>query len=176
MHAAVLGGCCAGVEPQSSLQVVQPTFVLVGEQDVVISCTFRHHSNTVAFRSGSARRETCTDLQRPAESCRDRGRGVKAQHVALSTSIDAWLCVQVVQPTFVLVGEQDIMIPSAAEAARLDRLLPNCRSKELPGRSHALLQEAGVSLMDEVDAAGFFVPERNVTGSVEAASARRMQR
>lgn len=39
------------------------------------------------------------------------------------------------------------MIPSAEEADRLAKDMPRCRKVVLEGRSHAVLQEAGVDLV-----------------------------
>jgi pimeloyl-ACP methyl ester carboxylesterase len=50
------------------------------------------------------------------------------------------------QRVLVLAGEQDLLIPSKDEAQRLGKALPRARTRVLPNRSHALLQEAGVDL------------------------------
>ncbi len=57
------------------------------------------------------------------------------------------LPVQVKPRTLLLAGQNDFVIPSAAEARRLPAAMPRCRARVLPGRSHALLQEEGVDLV-----------------------------
>jgi pimeloyl-ACP methyl ester carboxylesterase len=61
------------------------------------------------------------------------------------------------QRVLVLAGDQDLLIPSKDEAQRLGKVLPRARTRVLPNRSHALLQEAGVDLYQllEVGAAGW---------------------
>lgn len=51
------------------------------------------------------------------------------------------------QRVLVLSGEQDFMIPSKEEAERLGKALRRVRTRVLTGRGHALLQEAGVDLV-----------------------------
>lgn len=51
------------------------------------------------------------------------------------------------QRALVIAGERDLLIPSADEAERLAKALPRARKVVLPGRSHAVLQEAGVDLV-----------------------------
>jgi hypothetical protein len=75
--------------------------------------------------------------------------------------------VQVKQRTLVLAGESDLMVPSASEAEILPQLLPNCRSRVLRGRSHAMLQEAGVDLVSLLREEGFYVRERRTTGRAQ---------
>jgi pimeloyl-ACP methyl ester carboxylesterase len=43
--------------------------------------------------------------------------------------------------TLVLVGKEDRFIPSASEADRLVRTLPNCEKLEVPGRGHFVLDD-----------------------------------
>ena len=81
--------------------------------------------------------------------------------------------MQVATRTLVLAAENDIMIPSSDEGKRLENLLPICRSKVLQNRSHALLQEAGVDLMEILDEEGFLVTERRMTGATSASEGRR---
>jgi hypothetical protein len=81
--------------------------------------------------------------------------------------------MQVAQQTLVIVGDKDLMLPSSDEGKTLEKLLPNCRSKTLPNCSHALLQEAGVDLVDLLDAEGFFVGRRQQTGTAAATGPRR---
>ncbi|CAD7704397.1 unnamed protein product [Ostreobium quekettii] len=67
---------------------------------------------------------------------------------------------KVQQRVLLVAGEGDWMLPSRSEAQRLRRLLPRCSTRVLPGRSHALLQEAGVDLVEIMKEEGFFVTER----------------
>jgi hypothetical protein len=73
--------------------------------------------------------------------------------------------VQVAQRVLVLAGELDIMIPSEQEATNLKKLLPFCRTRILKGRSHALLQEEGVDLVQLLKEEGFFEETRRQSGS-----------
>ena len=72
---------------------------------------------------------------------------------------------QVQQRTLLLTGSADLVIPSASEGPRLQRALPRCRLRPLPGRSHAMLQEAGVSLVQLIQEEGFYVKVRNLSSS-----------
>ena len=65
------------------------------------------------------------------------------------------------------------MIPSAAEAAQLAKLMPNCRARVLQFRGHAVLQEAGVDLMSIIREEDFLVRRRVLTGKPEASQGRR---
>ncbi|KXZ52840.1 hypothetical protein GPECTOR_8g223 [Gonium pectorale] len=67
------------------------------------------------------------------------------------------------QRVLLLVGENDMVIPSASEAPRLARALPRARARVLSGRSHALLQEAGVDLAALVAEEDFYVSRRRLT-------------
>lgn len=78
--------------------------------------------------------------------------------------------MQVAARTLVIAGDQDIMIPSAKEAEQLSKLLPNCRSRVLQYRSHAVLQEAGVNLIEILQDEDFIVRKRVLTGKPEASS------
>ena len=73
--------------------------------------------------------------------------------------------MQVRQRVFVLAGAGDWLIPSADEAESLQRLLPHCRTRVLPGRSHALLQEADVDLAALLREAGFYTTRRVLSGN-----------
>ncbi|CAD7699010.1 unnamed protein product, partial [Ostreobium quekettii] len=55
---------------------------------------------------------------------------------------------KVQQRVLLVAGEGDWLLPSRSEAQRLQRLLPRCYTRVLPGRSHAVLQEAGVDLVE----------------------------
>lgn len=71
--------------------------------------------------------------------------------------------LQIQQRILLLAGENDLLIPSSEEARRLSRKLPRCNTKVLPGRSHALLQEAGVDLVQIIQDEGFYVTERRLS-------------
>ena len=64
----------------------------------------------------------------------------------------------------VVNGDQDMMLPSGEEGDKLVKLLPSCRAKVLAGRSHALLQEAGVDLVEILEGEGFLAERRVLTG------------
>eukprot|EP00198_Chlamydomonas_reinhardtii_P007578 XP_001696915.1 predicted protein [Chlamydomonas reinhardtii] len=65
--------------------------------------------------------------------------------------------------TLLLVGSNDLVIPSAAEAPRLERALPRCTSRTLQGGSHALLQESEVDLLRIIQEEDFYVSRRGLT-------------
>ncbi|GLC37786.1 hypothetical protein PLESTM_000648100 [Pleodorina starrii] len=67
------------------------------------------------------------------------------------------------QRTLLLVGESDLVIPSASEAPRLQAALPRCRSRLVRGGSHALLQEASMNLAAVLQEEDFYVPRRRLT-------------
>ena len=73
------------------------------------------------------------------------------------------------QRVLVLAGEQDWLIPSAAEATRLGKELPRARTRVLPGRSHAMLQEAGLDIVQLMRANGFYVAERIMSNGTRGA-------
>lgn len=56
-----------------------------------------------------------------------------------------------------LAGQEDWMLPSGKEAKRLEKLLPRCSSVIFEGRSHALLQEAGIDLPQIMKVSGIFL-------------------
>ncbi|GIL46719.1 hypothetical protein Vafri_3635 [Volvox africanus] len=67
------------------------------------------------------------------------------------------------QRTLLLVGELDFVIPSAAEAPRLEAAMPRCRARVVRGGSHALLQEASVDLVQLLQDEDFYVSRRRLT-------------
>lgn len=81
-----------------------------------------------------------------------------------STAIEPRL-PEVQQRVLLVAGENDLLIPSAEEAKRLARKLPRCNTRVLPGRSHALLQEAGVDLVSILKEEGFYVTERRLSNA-----------
>jgi pimeloyl-ACP methyl ester carboxylesterase len=54
---------------------------------------------------------------------------------------------EVKQRVLVIAADKDLLIPSNEEAERLGKRLPRCRTRILKDRSHSLLQEAGVDLV-----------------------------
>ncbi|KIY92968.1 Acyltransferase-like protein [Monoraphidium neglectum] len=78
---------------------------------------------------------------------------------------------RVKQRAIVVAGERDLLIPSAEEAERLSKALPRCRKVVLAGRSHAVLQEAGVDLSQILQAQGFYVTRRVLSNGTTSASA-----
>eukprot|EP00879_Flechtneria_rotunda_P018765 GHRR01019698.1.p1 GENE.GHRR01019698.1~~GHRR01019698.1.p1 ORF type:complete len:607 (+),score=210.36 GHRR01019698.1:181-2001(+) len=75
------------------------------------------------------------------------------------------------QRVLVLAGEKDLLIPSKAEAERLGTALPRGRTRILTDRGHALLQEAGVDLVQLMEADGFYVPTRRLSSGRASTSA-----
>ncbi|GIL71022.1 hypothetical protein Vretimale_4099 [Volvox reticuliferus] len=75
------------------------------------------------------------------------------------------------QRTLLLVGESDLVIPSASEAPRLETVMPRCQAKVVRGGSHALLQEATVDLVRLLQEEDFYVSRRNLTSPNTPAAA-----
>lgn len=73
---------------------------------------------------------------------------------------------EVQQRVLLLIGDGDWLIPSSAEGERLEKMLPRCSLKVLRGRSHALLQEAGVDLVQILREEGFYVQRRTMSAPV----------
>jgi hypothetical protein len=71
------------------------------------------------------------------------------------------------QRTLLVMGDQDLLIPSAAEGPRLQRLLPRAHLRVEKGRSHALLQEGGVDLVSILDEEGFYERRRRLSAPVK---------
>lgn len=69
----------------------------------------------------------------------------------------------VAQRVLVLTSDADLLIPSADEGTRLQRLLPRADANTLQGHGHALLQEAGVDLMTLLYDRGFYVQRRRLS-------------
>ena len=76
------------------------------------------------------------------------------------------LLPRIQQRCFLLVGDQDLLIPSAREGPRLQRALPRCQLRVERGRSHALLQEGGVDLAAILEEEGFYVPVRRMSAPI----------
>lgn len=62
-----------------------------------------------------------------------------------------------------IVGDGDWMLPSGNEKDRLPRRMPRCSSRSMGLRSHALLQEAGIDLVQILKEEGFYVTQRRFT-------------
>jgi pimeloyl-ACP methyl ester carboxylesterase len=71
------------------------------------------------------------------------------------------------QRVFVLVADQDLLLPSEEEGKELKRRLPRCHLRVEKGRSHALLQEGGVDLVDIMKQEGFFVQDRALSSPLK---------
>lgn len=81
------------------------------------------------------------------------------------------LLPRVQQRCFLLVGDMDLLIPSAEEGPRLQRLLPRAQLRVENGRSHALLQEGGVDLAAILEEEGFYVRQRRMSAPISKRSA-----
>eukprot|EP00238_Polyblepharides_amylifera_P004376 CAMPEP_0196575412 /NCGR_PEP_ID=MMETSP1081-20130531/4895_1 /TAXON_ID=36882 /ORGANISM="Pyramimonas amylifera, Strain CCMP720" /LENGTH=659 /DNA_ID=CAMNT_0041893709 /DNA_START=209 /DNA_END=2188 /DNA_ORIENTATION=- len=71
----------------------------------------------------------------------------------------------ILQRVLVVCGENDRLIPSAEEAARLARFLPRCTTKILPGKGHAMLMDDDVDIMKIIEEKGFYTTERRMSAS-----------
>lgn len=67
------------------------------------------------------------------------------------------------QRVFVLVGDQDLLLPSEQEGSRLKSKLARAHVRVERGRSHALLQEGGVDLVSIMKEEGFYVSTRRLS-------------
>lgn len=67
------------------------------------------------------------------------------------------------QRVFVLVGDQDLLLPSEQEGSRLKSRLARAHVRVERGRSHALLQEGGVDLVSIMKEEGFYVSTRRLS-------------
>lgn len=74
------------------------------------------------------------------------------------------------QRVFALVGDSDFLLPSSDEAKELKRRLPRCHVRVERGRSHALLQEGGVDLVQILKEEGFYTSTRRLSAPVERRS------
>lgn len=61
------------------------------------------------------------------------------------------------QRVLLIIGDQDLLIPSKEEGPRLQRALPRAHLRVEKGRSHALLQEGGVDLVKIMEEEGALV-------------------
>uniref|UniRef100_A0A7S1HX58 Acyltransferase n=1 Tax=Eutreptiella gymnastica TaxID=73025 RepID=A0A7S1HX58_9EUGL len=62
-------------------------------------------------------------------------------------------------------SELDLLLPSADEVKRLARKIPIARAVEVKGRSHAMLQEVDIDLMEMMDKEGFYTRDLVMTGN-----------
>ncbi|KAI8105771.1 hypothetical protein M9434_000352 [Picochlorum sp. BPE23] len=67
------------------------------------------------------------------------------------------------QRVFVLVGDQDLLLPSEQEGSKLQSKLARAHVRVERGRSHALLQEGGVDLVSIMKEEGFYVSTRRLS-------------
>lgn len=71
------------------------------------------------------------------------------------------------QRVLLIIGDQDLMIPSKEEGPRLQRALPRAHLRVERGRSHALLQEGGVDLVAILEEEGAFVAKRRMSAPLK---------
>lgn len=71
------------------------------------------------------------------------------------------------QRVLLIIGDQDMMIPSKEEGPRLQRALPRAHLRVERGRSHALLQEGGVDLVAILEEEGAFVAKRRMSAPLK---------
>ena len=71
------------------------------------------------------------------------------------------------QRTLIVVGDQDLMIPSKEEGPRLQKALPRAHVRVERGRSHALLQEGGVDLVSILEEEGALVYRRRMSAPLK---------
>jgi len=83
---------------------------------------------------------------------------------------------QIAQRVLLIVGSNDLVIPSNAEGPRLKRSLARCRLEVLQGRSHAVMQEAGVDIMAIMSDAGFYTPKRVLSSRFQTKESRGSKR
>ena len=76
------------------------------------------------------------------------------------------------QRVFILVGDQDLLIPSEREAERLKNILPRSHVRIERGRSHALLQEGGVNLASIMEEEGVMVKYRKMSAANKSRNAK----
>ncbi|KAL4442037.1 hypothetical protein ABPG77_011298 [Micractinium sp. CCAP 211/92] len=81
------------------------------------------------------------------------------------------LLPRIQQRCFLLVADQDLLIPSREEGPRLQRALPRAQLRVERGRSHALLQEGGVDLGAILEEEGFYVRKRRMSAPIRKRTA-----
>jgi len=74
---------------------------------------------------------------------------------------------QVPQRVLLIIGDQDLLIPSKEEGPRLQRALPRAHLHVEEGRSHALLQEGGVDLVAIMEEEGALVWRRRMSAPIK---------
>lgn len=74
---------------------------------------------------------------------------------------------QVPQRVLLIIGDQDLLIPSKEEGPRLQRALPRAHLRVEKGRSHALLQEGGVDLVAIMEQEGALVWRRRMSAPIK---------
>jgi pimeloyl-ACP methyl ester carboxylesterase len=74
---------------------------------------------------------------------------------------------QVPQRVLLVIGDQDLLIPSKEEGHRLQRALPRAHLRVEKGRSHALLQEGGVDLVAIMEEEGAVVWRRRMSAPLK---------
>jgi pimeloyl-ACP methyl ester carboxylesterase len=71
------------------------------------------------------------------------------------------------QRVLLIIGDQDLLIPSKEEGPRLQRALPRAHLRVEKGRSHALLQEGGVDLVAIMEEEGAVVWRRRMSAPIK---------
>lgn len=74
--------------------------------------------------------------------------------------------LKIPQRVLLVVGDQDLLIPSRDEGPRLQRQLPRAHLRVERGRSHALLQEGGVDLVNILKEEGAYVAVRRMSAPI----------
>ena len=71
------------------------------------------------------------------------------------------------QRVLLIVGDQDLLLPSSEEGPRLQRALQRAHLRVEKGRSHALLQEGGVDLVSIMQEEGALVMKRRMSAKIK---------
>lgn len=74
---------------------------------------------------------------------------------------------KIAQRVFILVGDQDLLLPSDREAERLEKLLARGYVRIEKGRSHSLLQEQGINIVSIMKQEGFYTDVRKLSAQIE---------
>lgn len=95
----------------------------------------------------------------------------KLEQLAIGAEAVSNTLNKVQQRTLVLVGDRDLLIPSGEEGPRLQRDMPRVQLRIEKGRSHALLQEGGVDLVNILKEEGFYTESRKMSASIKKRAA-----
>lgn len=93
------------------------------------------------------------------------GYDVASQRVELLSRFDVSdeQYQHITQPTLIIAGDRDRLLPSVAEAYRLASVIPNAQVQRLQNSGHACLLERDVNLMKIMHACQFGLNETNVS-------------